>query len=263
MFGRLTINMEQKVKFKEQKKNIIFFKKNLKMRIAICDSNINYLKKLKSLLYRYSNSNKMEFIVEEFSSGEQLLKSKNEYCLIFIEYNLCGINGFETAKLLKRNNSNTNIIFLSRNTDFVFESFKVSPYRFLTKPLETQVLFDTLNEFFISYSENYPLWITNQINTYCLNTKDIYFLEANNKHCFVHLRDETIPCNKTMARVFSTLPSKYFKKINRAFIVNLNYISSYNNEFVFLDNGEGIHISRKYYKYFKQEYFDFAKPKIP
>jgi DNA-binding LytR/AlgR family response regulator len=255
--------MEQKAKFKEQKKKIIFFKKNLKMRIAICDSDSDYLKKLKNLLYRYSNSNKMEFIVEEFSSGEQLLKSKNNYCLIFIEYNLCGINGFETAKTLRSKGIESEIIFLSQNTDFIFESFKVSPYRFFKKPLETQVLFETLNDFFISYSENYPLWITNQINTYCLNTKDIYYLEADNKHCFVHLKNEAIPCNKTMARVFSTLPQKYFKKINRAFIVNLNYISSYNNEFVLLNNGENIHISRKYYKYFKQEYFDFAKPKIP
>ena len=255
--------MEQKAVIQEQKKKIIFFKKNLKMRIAICDSNISYLKELKSLLYRYSNSNKMEFIVEEFTNGEQLLKSKNKYCLIFIEYTLSGINGLETAIQLRKNCNNSGIIFFSYNTDFILESFKVSPYRFLIKPLNPTVLFDTLNDFFVSYSEHYPLWITNQINTYCLNTSDIFYLEANNKHCYVHLKDEVIPCNKTMARVFSTLPHKYFKKINRAFIVNLDCISRYSNEYVFLTNGENIHISRKYYKFFKQEYIDYANPKIP
>ncbi len=255
--------MEQKAEFKEQKKKIIFFNKSLKMRIAICDGNTAHIKKLKNLLYRYSNSNKMEFIVEEFSSGEELLKSKNKYCLIFIEYFLSGINGLETAKKLRAKRIESEIIFLSQTTDFIFESFKVSPYRFLTKPLNTQTLFETLNDFFVSYSENYPLWITNYVTTHCINTAEIFYLEANNKHCFIHLKAESIPCNKTMARVFNTLPQKYFSKINRAFIVNLNCISGYDNEYVFLKNGESIHITRKYFKPFKQEYFEFSNPKIP
>ncbi len=263
MIERLSIKMEQRAVIQEQKKKIIFFKKNFKMRIAICDSDINHLKILKQLLYRYSNSYKMDFIVEEFSSGEQFLKSKNEYCLIFTEYILSGINGLETAKLLRKKGDKTAIIFLSRDTDFIFESFKVSPYRFLTKPLNQEKLFDTLNDFFKSYSEKYPLWITDDINTHCLNATDILYLEANNKHCFIHLMNEVIPCNKTMARVFAALPQKHFKKIHRAFIVNLNYITKYNNEYVFLSNGEELHISRNYCKYFKEEYLKFANPKIP
>lgn len=263
MIERLSIKMERKAEIQEQKKKIILWSNKLKMRIAICDSDKNYLKNLKQLLYRYSNTYKMDFIVEEFLSGEQLLQSENEYCIIFTEYILSGINGLETAKLLRRNNDKTAIVFLSQNTDFVFESFKVSPYRFLTKPLNCEDLFDTLNDFFKSYSEKYPLCITDDINTHCLNATDILYLEANNKHCFIHLMNEVITCKRTMARVFSALPQKHFKKIHRAFIVNLNFIEKYNNEYVFLSNGEKLHISRNYCKYFKEEYLNFANPKIP
>lgn len=263
MFERLSIKMEPKVNFREQKKGIIFFKKCFKMRIAICDSDIDQRKGLKKQLYRYSNSNKTEFIVEEFSSGEELLKSKNKYCLVFTEYTLSGNNGLETAVKLRKKDTETCIVFVSENTDFIFDSFKVSPFRFLIKPLDINTLFKTLDDFFVTYSEHYPLWITNQINTYCLNTSEIFYLEANNKHSFIHLSNEVIPCNKTMARVFSTLPKNCFKKINRAFVVNLNCISKFNNEYVFLKNGESIHISRKYYKSFKEEYLHFANPKIP
>lgn len=263
MIERLSIKMERKAEILEQKKEIVFWSNKLKMRIAICDSNTNYLKTLKQLLYRYSNSYKMDFIVEEFINGEQLLLSKNEYCLIFTEYFLSGINGLETAKLLRKNNDKTAIVFVSNNTDFVFESFKVAPYRFLTKPLKCEDLFDTLDDFFKSYSEKYPLCITDDINTHCLNATDILYLEANNKHCFIHLKNEVIPCKRTMARVFNALPQKYFKKIHRAFIVNLNFINKYNSEYIFLNNGEKLHISRNYYKYFKEEYLNFANPKIP
>lgn len=255
--------MEQKVKIKEQKEKVLFFKKSFKMRMAICDSDKSLSKKLKNLLYRYSELNKMDFEVNTFSSGEELLEAKQKYCLIFTEYELPGINGFETVKRLKEHGNNVSVIFLSKNTNIVFDAFKVSPYRFLKKPLDENKLLEALKDFFNSYSENYPLWITNQIDTYCLNTEEIYYLEADNKHCYVHLCDKTIPCNKTMARVFGVLPQKYFKKINRAYVINLNHILKFNSEYVYLKNGEKIHISRSYYKHFKYEYLQFFAPKIP
>lgn len=233
------------------------------MRIAICDSDRKYVKILKNMLYNYSNIYKTEFLVEEFSSGEELLKSKNRYCLIFTEYNLCGINGLETAIKLREKNDKTDIIFLSNNTEFVFDAFKVSPYRFLKKPLSQTELFSVLTELFNNKIQNHPLLITNKFNTYCLNTKDIVYLEANNKHCYIHLHNEIIECNKTMAKIQSILPEKYFIKINRAFIVNLNCICKYNNQYVSLSNNEQVHISRNYLKYFKQEFINFTNPKIP
>lgn len=255
--------MEQKVVLLEQKQNITFFQKEYKMRIALCDTDKNHIKKMKNSLYRFSNLYKFEFLVDEFQSGEELLNSKNSYCLVFLDYTLPDINGLETAKLLKAKNILTAIIFLSKETHFVFEAFKVSPYRFFTKPYCEEILFETLNEFFTSFTTNYPLWVSDGLETFCLNTGDILYLEANNKHCSVHLSNKVISCNKTMAKVFATLPKHYFQKINRAYIVNFNYIAKYNNEFVFLKNGEKLHISRNYIKIFKEEYLNFSKPKIP
>ncbi len=232
------------------------------MKIAICDSNISELELLKNLLYCYSNSRKLDFFVEKFSSGENLLKSNNEYSIIFSEYNLSGINGLELAENLRKKNIKSKIIFISKNTDFIIDCFKVSPYRFLKKPIINSELFSVLDDFFNSNIENHSLLINDKFDTYCLNTSDIFYLEANNKHCYIHLENQVISCNKTMARVMTTLPQKYFKKINRAFIVNLNYISKYNNEYVFLTDGRKLHITRNYYTYFKQEYINFARPKI-
>ena len=233
------------------------------MRIAICDSNAKELKELKISLYTYCNLRKMDYIIEEFLSGEELLISKNEYCLIFTEYKLTGIDGLETVKKLRKRGCKSKVIFLSHNTDFIFESFKVSPYRFLTKPLSEKALFTSLDEFFYSKTENRPLLITDKLNTHYLNTSEIIYLEASDKHCFIHLENKVIECNKTMAKVVDTLPDRYFIKINRAFVINLNYISKYNNEFVSLSDNTELHISRNYLKYFKQEFINFTKPRIP
>lgn len=255
--------MEQKVNFREQRKNIVFFKKNFKMRIALCDKDENFIKTVKRSIYHYANLNRMDLVVDGYTAGEELIRSEVKYTLIFLNYTLTGINGLETAKKLRFNKNTAEIIFLSRETHFVFEAFKVKPYRFLTKPIKEDILCEALDDFFKSRSANSPLWVKDGENTFCLNACDIMYLEADNKHCFVHLDRETIGCNKTMARVYSALPHSYFYKINRAYIINLNYVQKYNNDLIYLSNGKSLHISRNYLKGFKEYYKSFCNPKIP
>ncbi len=232
------------------------------MRIAICDANNFFTSDLKHKLYIYSNKFKLDFVIDTFSSGEELLKSNRRYSIIFIEYCLSGINGLETARLLRNDNIHSKIIFISENTDCIFQLFSVSPFRFLTKPLEEKSLYKTLDDYFSETKSHYALWINDGINTFCIHTDEIFYLEANNKYCFIHLKTKTIHCKKTMARVYAALPKLHFQKINRAFIVNLDVINKYNSENVSLKNGESLHITRTYYKTFKQNYLEYSLPRI-
>ncbi len=232
------------------------------MKIAICDSNKVFSNQLKHILYNYANSRRIDLLVEIFESGEALLKTENQYLLIFLEYSLSGIDGLKTAKILRKEHNDSKIIFISQNTDFVLEAFKVNPYRFLTKPLCQNTLYNELNDFFNNKNTHYPLWINDGNNTFCFSTNDISYIEANNKYCYIHLLDSVILAKKTMARVFEVLPKFHFQKINRAYIVNMNYINRYNNDYIFLKNGENLHITRTYYKIFKENFFEYLKPKI-
>lgn len=232
------------------------------MRIAICDTDNTFAKYLKHKIYFYCNKHRLDFVIDIFTNGENLLESDQRYSLIFIEYSLSGINGLETAKLLRKNNIHSKIIFISQNTDFVFETFSVSPFRFLKKPISEITLYKTLDDYFSENNTHYTLWVNDGTNTICLNTNEIVYLEANNKYCFIHLNNKTILCKKTMARVFEFLPKLHFQKINRAFIVNLDAIKKYNSENVALKNGETLRITRTYFKNFKHNYREYSLPKI-
>jgi len=255
--------MEQKEKNKEQKEIIFFSCKDTKMRIAICDHDITFLKKLKSILYSYCENRRLDVVVDCYCRGEDMLASGVRYNVAFLNYTLCGENGLEIAKILRKENNYTAIIFISSDANFVYEAFKVSPYRFLLMPVDKAKLFGVMNEFFEEYGKNYPLWIKSRDDTFCLSTGDIYYLEADNKHCFIHLENEQISCNRTMARVFDVLPKYCFLKINRAFIINLNFVVRYNSDLVYLKNGEQLHISRNYFKSFKEGYLNFLNPRLP
>ena len=254
--------MEQEVGNREQKR-VCFFSKSVKMKIAICEKNQGLLSRIKKQLYCYAESKRYDIAVDCYVCGEELLKSKTLYNIIFLGYNLAGENGLEIAKKLRESNNFSAIIFMSNYTGFVLESFKVKPYRFLVLPLKEGTIDSVLDDFFEEYSQNYPLWIKCGDDTVCLNMGDILYLEADNKHCIVHLEKEVLKCNRTMARVSTVLPRHCFGKINRAFIINFNHIRKYNSDCVSLTGGDSLHISRKYLNSFKEEYRTFLNPHIP
>ena len=254
--------MEQEVEKREQKK-ILFSYESVKMRFALCDASRTLLKQIKYLIYKYAENKRLDIVVDCYRYGEEVLNSKEKYNIIFLGYGLMGANGLEIAKQLRKSNGFSAIIFISDCTDFILESFAVSPYRFLLSPPDEDKVFKALDEFFNDYGKNYPLWIKSGEDINCLNAQEVIYLEADGKYCRVHLKDEILHTNRTMARVYSVLPRSSFIKINRAFIVNCNFITKYNNEYVFLKNGEKLHISRNYLKSFKDEYKAILNPRLP
>lgn len=233
------------------------------MRIAVCEKDQTCANIIKKHIYRYAEVNRLDIVVDCYSHSETLLCSKIHYNLIFIGYELADKKGLDLAKEIRSFNTISSIVFISENIDIIFETFKVNAYRFLVSPINETELYSLLDDFFRKFGSDYPLWIKNSEETYCLNSEDIYYLEADNKHCFVHLKRESLFCNKTMAKVYEVLPKNRFIKINRAYIVNIYHIIKYNNENIFLRNGDTLHISRNYLQNFKENYRFFINPRIP
>ena len=231
------------------------------MRIALCDADIFAIKTTKRIIYEYANIHGIEILVEEYTSGNELLINKTKYPLIILDYKTKDLNGLETARILRKNNPDCTIMFLSSYSGFVLDSFEVNPYRFFLKPLNKSLLYAALDDYFKARSDSRPLLIKDGGNIFCLNTNEIFYLEADNKNCFISLRNKKIRCRKTMARVYGELPRQHFGKINRAYVVNFNYISGYNRDAVTLRNGEQLHVGRCYFKSFKKEFREFSDSK--
>ncbi|MBO5089876.1 MAG: LytTR family transcriptional regulator DNA-binding domain-containing protein [Clostridia bacterium] len=230
------------------------------MRIAICGDECSSAIILKRMLYMFSNYKKIGFVVDIFANANDFLASKQSYTLIFISFET------EKSKILAKSlldkNLKTPIIIFSSNCCHAADAFKLNAYYFLQIPLSQKTVFDMLENFFVSYFSA-PLLISDGFETVCINVSDILYLEANNKHCIIHLKDKIIYCNKTMARVFAVLPEDRFLKINRAIIINSDYISRFCSEYIILTNGEVLYPSRHFYKSFKLEYHRIKTPKIP
>lgn len=232
------------------------------MRIAICDDEILFINSLRTAVNTYSNMHRLEFAVDSYLCGEELLKSKVTYDIIIMDYKMEEINGLETARILRERNLNCAIIFLTNFPHFVYESFEVSTFRFFEKPLDTEKLYKAFDDYFEKFGNNYPIVLSVNRDKVCIQTNDIVYLEASNKNCYVNLVKGRYHCAKTMAAVSQLLPKNIFFKVNKAYIINFNFVCKYDNETVYFKNGAFAYISRKYLTPFKYEYKKFVKGRV-
>jgi len=224
------------------------------MNIAVCDDEKFFRDEIRNAIYTYSNLYRYEFVVEEYTCGEDLLSSSTNYDIVFLDYQMGDIDGLETAKALRKKDFNCIIIFMTNYPHFMRDAFAVDTYRFFIKPLNTDELYEALNEYLIAYGNDYPIHLKIGRDTICVQTREIVYLLANNKKCFINLDKKKYHCAKTMAEVSALLPQNIFYKVHKSFIVNLNYINYYDNKHIYLKNGEVADIGRKYFPSFKDAY---------
>ena len=67
------------------------------MEIAICDDEEAVQKKLKQLIKK----NLPQSRIAVYDSGQQLLKSQEEYDIVFLDICMAELDGIETAKILR------------------------------------------------------------------------------------------------------------------------------------------------------------------
>lgn len=230
------------------------------MRIAICNSNEKALNKLKKAIYLYAENKRIELVVENFKKTKEIPYSSMNFELIFLCCQKSDFEACEIAKKIREVNSNCAIVFLCPDTSLVLEAFKVNTFRFLVNPVTETDLFCVLEDFFESRGNDYYLWFKSHADTFCINTKEIVFIEAENKHCFINLADDSIRYNQTMAKFSEKLPKSHFFKINRSYVVNGDYISGYNSQYVFLKTGEQIKITRNFLSDFIVAYQSYKSP---
>lgn len=220
------------------------------MLIAICDDEPLFCEQLKKEIYLYSSKYNLDTVVEIFYNGKSLLNDLR-FDIIFLDYQMPDLNGLQTAKELRKINQQCTIIFLTSFPEIVYDTFKYETFRFLIKPLNINNLYEALNSYRKKMDTYYPISINREGDVIKISTKDIIYVEADGKNSIIRLANDSIHCPKTLAKVYSLLPTNCFFKTHRSFVINFLYIDSYNKNSIKFTNGEYAKISRDQLKYFK------------
>lgn len=229
------------------------------MKIAIFDTDYKNSELLKRLIYDFSNYRRLELVVETFTNISDLVNFQYDYTLYFISFTT--ESGLKIVEKLHQNRIKVPIIITSNNRSHAADAFKFNAYNFLEFPTQKDTLFRILNNYFKEYFAR-SLIISHGFESVCINTDDIQYIEAFNKHCILHLKNGNIECGKTMSHVLAVLTDNRFIKISRFFTVNSDYVTTFNSDLITLENGAELHPSRNFYRDFKRYFLRIHNPII-
>lgn len=217
------------------------------MRIAVCDDEIVFTSRYDEYIERLSGTFP-KTQCDVYFSGEDLLRcydaGEKPYDLIFLDIEMKGIDGLETARKLRESDENVLIVYVTNYTEYVFESFNVSPFRFLKKP----ITFEKFSEIMIAaYAKMkkqkkalYFMENRNQLRLYC---EDIYYIESSRRLLLLHAVTGLHKVYGRMGELSQQLEQQDFVLVHKSFLVNMNYIVEFQKNSVKMINRDIIPIS--------------------
>lgn len=123
------------------------------IQIAIVDDEENEIDKIYQITSNFFKDKEIEHSIAAFTSGEELLDKKSDYDLIFLDVQMNGIDGIETARQIRFNNNIVSFIYITNYTNSMKMSFAVHPFAFLEKPIDNDALCKNLSDYISYYNE--------------------------------------------------------------------------------------------------------------
>ncbi len=230
------------------------------MKIALCDDQLAHIELLKPYVDEFFRIKEMDIEFFEFLSGESILKSEENFDIIFLDIELGDTTGIDVANQLKSRNSNSVIIVVTSYAEYLDDAMDLQVIRFLKKPVVQNKVFSALEKALQEINEKLIAFSTIDNGIIRVKSRDIIYVEAKLKAVAVCTRDDTYLVREPLKRIKMTLSSSDFAIPHNSFIVNMNYISKFRREEITVDacgKDVNIQVSNRKQPEFKRRFMAF------
>lgn len=219
------------------------------LRIAICDDEIDARDALRIQLEKLMIEDTEE-IIYEFSSGTNaaswLRKHPGEVDLLFLDVEMKGLNGMETAEEIRTFDDQLTIVFVTGYSDYVFDGYHVGALDYLMKPATEEKLRQLLGRVRAKSARE-------EAQTYTIKTIDgtwrfhlsdiLYFYSDKRKASLVTSRGQ-YSFYARLDNIEAQL-SPHFVRIHQRYLINPVHVDYLGSESVSI-HGQELPCSRKY-----------------
>lgn len=237
------------------------------MKIAVCDDEKMTREHIAQMIKTYTNQAE----VYTFSSGSEMMDSREDFDIIFLDIEMKIMSGMEVAKCIRERQRKYGIrknilIFVTAYREYMEEAFDVNAYHYIVKPVEEQKFIDVLkramNEDIMNRKqENQYIIIKNQGIQTKIYIKNILYMESSNKKIIIHTTNSdknVIQFYGKMEEMDMKLKDTFFR-CHRCYLVNMEKIKAYNVDTIQLVSGDRLILAQKKYTEFVKKYLLYAK----
>ena len=216
------------------------------IRIAICDDEKHMSDHIRAMASDFFRKKNREIQLRTFSSGEELLNYDGQIDILFLDIQMNGMDGLETARKLRAGKFRGFLIFITVLKEMVFQSFEVQAYDYLVKPVDEKQFGKTMERLYASMqnaSED-SLLVQQGYERRIVPKDEIVFCEVIDRKIYLNLASgEVVDYYERIENLETKLGSHFFR-CHRSYLINLKHLKGYKNGTAYMDNDKEIPVSR-------------------
>ena len=202
-----------------------------------------------------------EISLHMFSSGEELLSYNGQIDILFLDIQMKGMDGMETARKLRADKFRGFLVFITVLKEMVFQSFEVQAYDYLVKPVDKKQFEKTMERLYASMqnaSED-SLLVQKGYEGRIIPKDEIVFCEIIDRKIYLNLASgEVVDYYERIENLETKLDNRFYR-CHRSYLINLKHLKGYKNGTACMDNGKEIPVSRLRSKEFSSVVLQYMK----
>lgn len=206
-------------------------KEELGLRIVVCDDEEKERASLRQLLVMELNAAH----VDCYASGDDLLEAGKKYNLIFLDIEMPGTSGMETARRLRRDKRGDLLVFLTAYDRYMPSAFEVKAFRYLLKPWKREDIASVLRAAYQEILDRQLLAVPlpDKAMT-ALPLNEIRLLESLGDQSCIYTADQKVISPEPLKYWEKQLDSALFGRVSRQYIVAYQHISDLKHNQLYL-----------------------------
>lgn len=227
------------------------------LKIAVCDDDKLIIDKMESLVLKYAEQNGIDLKIFAFLDGNNLVSSKQQFDLIFLDIQMQFSNGIETAQKIREMDMNVPIVYITNFSQYWRNAYKVHAFDYISKPFDFIDIKSVMDDFIKSLKELEPINVS-------FNTKDGAIVQNVKEICYFWVKDKKtvlvgtiyseLIVEEYLSDIIKKLPEDRFFQVHRSCVVNLEYVqNAIKEDGIVMKDGTWLPLSKR-----KQKDFFYA-----
>lgn len=225
------------------------------IKIAVCDDEEKELQQLYSSVQQIVKIYpEIQTSITAFQSANSLLNAilEENYDIYLINIIMPDKNGIEIGQIIRKNDEQAVIIYLSATADYAVQSYSVYAFYYLLKPVKYEELEQVLQKALErNWQINTCVYVKTSNGTVTVSKNAIIYVEYHYHYLSYYLKNGEIINSVSFRESFSLktqelLKDFRFTKVSSSIIVNMSYVNKISRKGFTMMNKKELRITRTY-----------------
>ena len=216
------------------------------LKIAVCDDVPEEIESITACVERLCKKHNIRYEISAYRNAYDLINAyQKQFDVIFLDIEMPELNGMEAARLIRRTDKETLLVFVTQMAQFAVKGYQVEALDFLVKPVEYYSFELTFRKILRHLRNNTGdiLQLDTGEKKLFVPVSEIFYVEVLGHYVTYHTESGDVRCKGVLSKIQEKLDDQNFFLCNRYCLIHLKYVTEIRRETVVV-HGVELEVSR-------------------